>query len=242
MSDDLEIAGGGPDILAAEYVIGTLDAAEADAARQRIDADPAFAGLVGFWEERLYPLTLLVAPLAPPASLWTRIEDSTAGAAVPAFRGAAGARPANDNAAGWRIAALASMAIAAGLAAFIVLRPPPRPIVAEAVVSRTVLAVLSPAAGGAAVLVAVADPSGALQIRPTGAIAVPGDRDLQLWSLPTGAAKPASLGVLPAGGTQVPGTLAIGTQLLVSLEPKGGSPTGQPTGPVLYAGKLATFQ
>jgi anti-sigma-K factor RskA len=26
--------------------------------------------------------------------------------------------------------------------------------------------------------------------------------------------------------------------LLVSLEPKGGSPTGQPTGPVLYGGQL----
>jgi len=45
--------------------------------------------------------------------------------------------------------------------------------------------------------------------------------------------------VLPATGKQIAGELAVGTQLLVSLEPKGGSPTGQPTGPVVYAGRLA---
>jgi anti-sigma-K factor RskA len=29
--------------------------------------------------------------------------------------------------------------------------------------------------------------------------------------------------------------------LAVSLEPEGGSPTGQPTGPVLYQGQLASL-
>jgi anti-sigma-K factor RskA len=32
---------------------------------------------------------------------------------------------------------------------------------------------------------------------------------------------------------------ATGTQFLVSLEPAGGSPTGQPTGPVLYEGTFS---
>jgi len=31
---------------------------------------------------------------------------------------------------------------------------------------------------------------------------------------------------------------AAGTVLAVSLEPQGGSPTGQPTGPVLFQGKV----
>jgi anti-sigma-K factor RskA len=30
--------------------------------------------------------------------------------------------------------------------------------------------------------------------------------------------------------------------LMVSLEPRGGSPTGQPTGPVLYAGRLTGLE
>jgi anti-sigma-K factor RskA len=33
-----------------------------------------------------------------------------------------------------------------------------------------------------------------------------------------------------------------GLQLLVSLEPRGGSPTGQPTGPVLYGGTLQEME
>jgi anti-sigma-K factor RskA len=35
--------------------------------------------------------------------------------------------------------------------------------------------------------------------------------------------------------------LTAQTQLLVSLEPQGGSPTGQPTGPVLWGGRLAAI-
>ena len=34
------------------------------------------------------------------------------------------------------------------------------------------------------------------------------------------------------------GALAPGTRIMVSLEPVGGSPTGLPTGPVLFAGTL----
>ena len=60
--------------------------------------------------------------------------------------------------------------------------------------------------------------------------------------MPPGATKPASLGVIPAEGKVVPPGIKAGTMLLVSLEPKGGSPTGQPTGPVLYAGKLSRFE
>lgn len=242
MSDtalDFSPSGDEPEIVAAEYVLGTLDLAEAEAARLRIEADRGFAALVTAWERRLAPLAALVAAITPPAGLWARIEDSTGRAATSAAP-APGPRPANDNGGGfWRVTALAFMAIAAGLAAFIVLRPPPRPIVAEAVVSRPYVAVLSPASGGAAVLLAVADSNGAIRITPSAAIVVPADRDLELWSLPAGAAKPASLGVLPVSGKSVRANGAEGMQLLVSLEPKGGSPTGQPTGAVVYAGKLA---
>jgi anti-sigma-K factor RskA len=46
--------------------------------------------------------------------------------------------------------------------------------------------------------------------------------------------------VLPITGRMLtlPARPPTGTQLLISLEPRGGSPTGQPTGPVLYGGKL----
>ena len=61
---------------------------------------------------------------------------------------------------------------------------------------------------------------------------------LELWGLPPGASAPVSLGVIPANGRiRMPAIVAAGTLLSVSSEPKGGSPTGAPTGPVVYRGK-----
>ena len=104
------------------------------------------------------------------------------------------------------------------------------------------IAVLSPMTGGSPVLVATAERNGALRLRPIASISVPEGKDLELWALPQGETKPRSLGVLPASGRRVAADLAPNTQLLVSLEPKGGSPTGQPTGPVLYGGSFVTLQ
>jgi anti-sigma-K factor RskA len=223
----------GPDAtLAAEYVLGTLDAGDAEGARRRIATDPQFAAEVGFWESRLTPLCALIPSVPPPASLWTRIEDSTGGA-TPASARPGAVRPANDNRlAWWRATALAGLSVAAALAAYIVLTPPPQPT----------LAVLTPYATPTPVLLAVAGPHGSILVRPTAAIKIAVDRDLQLWAMPVGATKPASLGVIPQEGKVVPPGVKPGTLLLVSLEPKGGSPTGQPTGPVLYAGKLGLFE
>ncbi len=214
-----------PEMLAGEYVLGTLDAAGTREAEARLAAEPAFAAEVRAWGARLHPLTALVAEVAPPAWLWGRIEASTAGG---------GARPVNDNrvASWWRAAAIGATAVAAGLALFIGVRPAPVPLVA----------VLAPAGSTAAVLVAVAGPGGGLALRPTAAVAVAADRDLQLWALPAGASRPVSLGVLPASGEVVKQGVVAGTQLLVSLEPKGGSPTGLPTGPVVYGGVVQVIR
>jgi anti-sigma-K factor RskA len=217
--------------LAAEYVLGTLDPVEHAAAAHRAATDAAFADEIALWEAHLAPLARLVPPVPPPPSLWTRIEDSTASEASPA-RTQAPPRPANDNRLMyWRAASFAGFALAAGLAAYIALRrPPPLPA----------LAILTPYGANTQVVLALQTTGGAIEIRPNAAVKVPDGRDLQLWQLPKGATRPASLGVIQAGGTTLPPGVARGTQLLVSLEPKGGSPTGQPTGPVLYAGTLST--
>jgi len=210
----------GPDMLAADYVMGVLDAMEAAEAERRIATDPAFAAEVADWERKLMPLAALAAPVPPPDALWNRIEASI------------GKPAANDNRRWfWPAATLASLAVAASLAAFILLRPAPAPVVA----------VLLPATGGVPVLVAVAEPSGQYRVQATSSIPVASDRDLELWALRAGATRPEPLGVIPPAGQETPRGLPAGTMLLVSLEPKGGSPTGQPTGPVLYAGKLTTY-
>lgn len=99
------------------------------------------------------------------------------------------------------------------------------------------VAVLAPPGDGPVFVAEAA--GGEVRLRPSSGAAVqvaPG-RDLELWVLPVGAARPESLGVLPASGRVVATRLPPGAQLLVSLEPRGGSPTGQPTGPVVSAGR-----
>lgn len=86
-----------------------------------------------------------------------------------------------------------------------------------------------------------------LQVEPLTLAAVDPGRSLELWAIrPDG--NPVSLGVLPAGGEgrvslseEQQALLDTPIALAVSLEPRGGSPTGQPTGPVLYQGQLAAL-
>ena len=63
---------------------------------------------------------------------------------------------------------------------------------------------------------------------------------LELWMQPPNASAPKSLGTLPPAGreTILPVLPVAGTALSISLEPLGGSPTGAPTGRVVYAGAL----
>lgn len=186
------------------------------------------------WERRLAPLAGLVPPQAPPPDLWTRIEASTAPKLEPLvarreeWRQPARRPAPSHQVAAWRAATAGALALAAGIAAFAFLREPPTP---------PIVAVLAPP-GGVPVFVAEAA-KGGLRLRPAGTVQVAAGKDLELWALPAGATRPESLGVLPAAGRLVSAAnLAPGTQLLVSLEPQGGSPTGQPTGPVVSAGQL----
>jgi anti-sigma-K factor RskA len=214
------------DLLAAEYVLGTLEGDERREAERLLATDPAFARSVTVWQQRLTPLAAQVTPAAPPAHLWGRIEANIPSPAT------ADILPFRRRVRFWQGTTVAALAIAASLAAFIVLhQPEPQRV-----------AVLSPMSGGAPVLMAAAERNGALIVQPTASITVPTDKDLELWALPKGETKPHSLGVFPPSGRQLTAELAPDTQLLVSLEPKGGSPTGQPTGPVLYGGWLTTIQ
>ncbi|WP_292657020.1 anti-sigma factor, partial [Mesorhizobium sp.] len=72
-------------------------------------------------------------------------------------------------------------------------------------------------------------------------------KDFELWMI-EGKNPPVSMGVIPTGATAhivvspaAQQKLAQGAVLAVSLEPSGGSPTGQPTGPVVAAGDLKSI-
>jgi len=74
-------------------------------------------------------------------------------------------------------------------------------------------------------------------------------RAMELWLiLPGPNQRPHSLGLIQPGQPirltippELAGQLTPDAALAVSLEPPGGSPTGQPTGPVIASGKLTSL-
>lgn len=216
------------DLLAAEYVLGTLDEVTAGEIAVRSQTEPALRAAIAAWQERLEPLTLLVGPEAPPVSLWRRIATTTGvamaepspGLLVQAWRSVLF----------WRSSTAVGFAMAAAMIAFVLLRAAAeRPIAA-----------LVPAGSPAAAFIAELQRDGSLRLVALESVSVAPDKDLELWALPKGASGPIPIGVLsPAGSRVAPPRLPAGpTKLLVSLEPRGGSPSRLPTGPVLFAGTL----
>lgn len=223
------------DALAAQYAAGTLRGG----ARRRYEAllpgHPALRAAHRRWQERLMPLTASLPPRTPPAHVWPRIAARLwPAAAAPA------PLPWWQRLAPWR--GLTALAGTACLALALVLALPER-------AQPPVVVVLQGTAGGAqGINTFVASVSGdgrALVTRPLLPVSIEANRVLELWSVPPDGA-PRSLGLISASGATViarerlPATLLKGgtAALAVSLEPPGGSPTGAPTGPVLYTGKL----
>src|SRR5712671_6527506 len=60
--------------LAAEYVLGTLDANERTRANVLLDVDHQFLSKVRLWERRLGELHLMVEPVEPEGKIWDRIK------------------------------------------------------------------------------------------------------------------------------------------------------------------------
>jgi anti-sigma-K factor RskA len=221
------------DALAAQYVLGTLSRPARARLARLARADETVAAAVRLWENRLLPLAESLPPIAPPARVWSAILDRIA-----AERGS-GSIWANLGL--WRGLTLAGFATAMALAVVLLTARPEAPL-------ETMVVVLASNDARPA-LVASADRSGrTLIIKAVAPVAPSADRVLQLWALPQ-QGNPRSLGVIPslAAGTTVvrldlpiPAGQALQNipALAVSLEPLGGSPTGLPTGPVLYSGPI----
>ncbi|MCJ2072236.1 anti-sigma factor [Methylobacterium sp. J-030] len=216
------------DLRAAEYVLGTLDARERAVVEGEAARDPVVQARIRAWEQRLNPLAETVGAQMPPPRVRAALLR-----ALP-NPGSADAREIDDlrvRLRRWRIAAGGAGLLAAGLALFLAVGPSPAPS------GGRYLAVVQGGGTLPALIVQVDMRTGLAQVRPVGAEA-PADRSLELWYV--GAQGPRPLGLVGAGASQVrlPAGTAPDGVIAVSVEPPGGSPTGQPTGPVVYTGKL----
>jgi anti-sigma-K factor RskA len=221
------------DMLAAEYALGTLPAAERAAVALRARSEASLAAAIEAWERRLGPLAETVPPRDVPADVWSKIEARIAEG------GEGNVVSIERRLRRWRSGALTASAIAAGLALFVGLRefaPPTK--------DKMLVAVLQKDAQSPAFLVSVDLDKRQLTIRAVAAKPEPG-KSYELWLVHDDLKTPRSLGLVGAEPVTVAPTLAAyapnvieDATLAVSLEPPGGSPTGAPTGPVLWSGKL----
>ncbi|MGH8746980.1 MAG: anti-sigma factor [Burkholderiales bacterium] len=233
------------DRLAAEYALGTLRGPARARFRRWLAQDAALARRAEEWTERLAPLSHSVATVRPPARLWR---------AIAARLGAApGGIGLWQSLAFWRGLGLAASGAAASLLFVLVElgpgapQPAPAPIVLRVPSNEmpaTYLAVLSDPRTRKPMLIAAAGrTSDQLWVKTLDpSINVP-DRSLELWAIMPAGQAPKSLGMVSKGGkTMLPlhavadRSLGDVPMLAVSLEPMGGSPTGAPTGPVMYSG------
>jgi anti-sigma-K factor RskA len=215
------------DRLAAEYALGTLRGR----ARERFERWRASSPLADertrVWEDRLVELASGVRPVEPPQHVWTGIRKR--------LKLAPGGR-------GWN----RPLALAAGIAAVLLIGALLyfRSFELTRPTAYATISVVGPPAWQVVVFGRV----GRLEVRTGNAPAPAPGRAYELWALLPNGAPPVSLGVLPGSGTvqhdlsaAQKQALQRATQVAVSVEPLGGSPTGQPTGTIIFVVPLKTL-
>ena len=223
--------------VAAEYVLGTMSAR----ARRRFDVNlkqnPALRRAVTEWERRLTPLALALPEVEPPPRVWQAIES--------AIRPGRQVRPRLwESLPFWRLSSIASGLVALVLLILVAVPHPDTPATdgTRMVVVMNDLKTSNPA------MTVSWEPGKpgkrVMRIRVIGHADMAAGTAWEHWMLPGEDQKPVSLGLITTHDAQtviVPEPLSTRLDqaqgLAMSVEPAGGSPTGLPTGPVLYAGQ-----
>jgi anti-sigma-K factor RskA len=219
------------DELAAQYVLGTLRGPARRRFERYCKSNANALHAVRRWEDRLVDLLANVVPVAPSALVWDRIKFRV--------RREHGLKPKRPFAtlSNWRFAAaagIAALAIAFGMwtgfgpgssQPFAQIRNQQQTQIWNIEAPRD---------------------RGELRISAGTNLGLDPARAYELWALPGAGAAPVSLGLMPKSGR---GTLELNDaqrlavsrsrQIAISLEPPGGSPTGAPTGPVLFVADIA---
>lgn len=219
---------------AGEYVLGTLDPAERIAFEARLMRDAALRTEVEAWQKRLAPLDSQTTGAKPPEPVFDKIL-ARIGAPAPSnvFQLQRQIRT-------WRNVAAGLATIAAGLLIFVLARPP-EPAAPKGVY----VAVLQGSDRTTGFVAAVDLRSKIIAVRSITA-RPQGGHSYELWALGAGRTGPQPIGLIEVSTRLSANTVShesLGdTTLAVSLEPAGGSPTGSPTGPVLFTGKLVATE
>lgn len=225
--------------LAGEYALSLLDPVDRIDVERRAEREPALAAAIAEWRDRLVEIDASAAPLAPSADLWPRIGRALDGERHEAQAKAVPARPSGGSGFWSNVAALRGLSLAGAAAslalAFVAItayqaaQRQPQVIAVLLRADQTPGAVVEVFADGSSYVASLAD------------VEVPADRALQVWTLPDPATGPVSIGLLGRDPSARLDAVSLPSpkprQLYeITLEPAGGSPTGKPTGPILFKG------
>ncbi len=233
------------ELVAFEYVLGTLDDGERVAVSARRRRDDDLDAAITYWERTLTPLVALGDSTEPPADLFARIASRL---------DAPGARPTiaptedtstefdrlRRRLSRWRASAIAAYAVAAGLVVITTLGEvfhSPQPPTSQ----RQFVAVFNDGDTPPAFLLTIDLSTRELTIRPVTAGPRAG-KTYELWIASDRIDdSPRSLGVIGDATspsrkrlTDFDPDLLQGATFGISLEPEGGSTAGRPTGPALH--------
>jgi anti-sigma-K factor RskA len=252
------------DRLAAEYALGTMRGPIRARFEQLLSGNADLRDLVQDWDLRVNLLAESAPAVEPPAHVWEGIAQRIGPASAPAPRRESRHNWLWDSLGFWRGAAALATATAAALVVYVASLPPsvaPEQIAALnerlariedttrglAVSRPTHVAVLLDKDQRPMMTADLDTADGRLVLRLN--LTPPRDftsNVLEVWLVSSDGTR-RSLGVFPSErpGTTTALVLSQDTAealakaaLAVSLEPRGGSTTGQPSGPVLFTGPL----
>lgn len=219
------------DALAAELALGLLESEEAQAAVARLSEDPAFAQNVRDWQEHLAGMAEGMTPVMAPARAWQGIRERLGHIAAPLTEDPAKTLP------WWRgpLGVLAGLVAVAAIAMFLWLPGSVQDTAGPGYRAELV-------SEDEALRIAALLENREIEITlEQGAAA--DDRDFEIWWIESDGSAPVSLGLIPPSGSTRVGlpedaTPGEDVQIAISDEPKGGSPSGEATGPILAIASL----
>jgi anti-sigma-K factor RskA len=230
------------EMLAGEFVLGVLDAAQLRQLQVRAETDRGFAQRIEQWERRLAPLLSDIEPVEPSAQVWSGIcrrlgwTERRARANVWASLGF------------WRAATvLASLIAVAAITLSVEERPTtvtPPPVAQRAEPQAKPVTPLAHDDGTPGWLASVDATHGTVLMVPVPTAPDPQGRVPELWLIPAGQA-PRSLGVVSINSSHtvlVPqdarAALVAGSVLAITLEPAAGVPHAAPSGAIIAKGTI----
>jgi anti-sigma-K factor RskA len=226
----------------AEYVLGVLDADTRAEVAHEVSTSGEAATAVALWQRRLMPLAECIDEVTPAPYVWARIHEALQLDAPARTPVAPARRGLWNNLPLWHWLGIGASAVAVAL---LVVMSLPRPAPTPTTVNAGYMASTIQQDNGATGWTATMDLQHArMVVVPATPIAFEPGRAPELWLIPAGE-KPISVGMI---ARDKPTTIVLDPALLarlgptaalaVSVEPVGGSPTGQPTGAVIAKGAI----